>query len=78
MPFAVTVDGKTCSGCEKCVDVCTVQVFRMEAGKSFPANENDCTGCESCIGACEEEAITVKKLPPELSGTARSLLRDIL
>jgi NAD-dependent dihydropyrimidine dehydrogenase PreA subunit len=78
MPFAVTVDMKTCSGCEKCVDVCTVQVFQMKAGKSVPVNEKDCTGCESCIEACEEEAITVTKLPPDLSGTARSLLREIL
>lgn len=78
MPFAVTVDKGICTGCEKCVEVCTVQVFEMKKGKSVPVNEKDCSGCESCIEACEEGAVTVKKLPPGLSETARSLLRDIL
>ncbi|TFG40354.1 MAG: ferredoxin [Candidatus Aminicenantes bacterium] len=78
MPFAVAVDTEACSGCEKCVEVCTVQVFQVKEGRSVPENETACTGCESCIQACEEEAITVNRLPPELSGTARSLLRDIL
>jgi NAD-dependent dihydropyrimidine dehydrogenase PreA subunit len=78
MPFAVTVDTEACSGCEKCVEVCTVQVFHLKEGRPVPVNGNDCTGCESCIQTCEKEAITVDKLPPELSGTARSLLRDIL
>jgi NAD-dependent dihydropyrimidine dehydrogenase PreA subunit len=50
----------------------------MQDGKSVPTNENNYTGCESCTLVREEEAITVKKLPPELSGTALSLLREIL
>lgn len=78
MPFAVTVKKGKCTGCEKCVEVCTVQVFEMKEGKSDPVNEKDCSGCESCIEACEEGAITVEKLPPDLSDAARSLLRDIL
>jgi NAD-dependent dihydropyrimidine dehydrogenase PreA subunit len=78
MPFAVIVDKEICTGCEKCVEVCTVQVFEMKKGKSVPVNEKDCSGCESCIEVCEEGAVTVKKLPPGLSETARSLLRDIL
>jgi len=78
MPYRVTVDQGKCTGCEVCLDTCTVQVFEIRNGKSFPMNEKNCVGCESCIGACEEKAIKVSALGTDLSPTLQSLLKDIL
>ncbi len=59
MGYEVTVDTKKCEGCEECVEVCPVDVFEMENGKSVPVNAEECLGCESCVEVCDEEAITV-------------------
>ncbi len=77
MAFKVVVDQAKCKGCEECVEACTAQVFEMQEEKSVPVNDDKCFGCESCCEACEESAITVVDLRPDLSETARSLLRDI-
>jgi NAD-dependent dihydropyrimidine dehydrogenase PreA subunit len=57
--FTTTVDAEKCEGCEECVDVCPVEVFEMEDGKSVVANEDECLGCESCLEVCEHDAISV-------------------
>ena len=59
MGYEVVVDKKKCEGCEECVEVCPVDVFEMEDGKSVPVNAEECLGCESCVEVCDEEAITV-------------------
>lgn len=78
MAFKVVVDQAKDKGCEECVEACTAQVFEMQEEKSVPVNDDKCFGCESCCEVCEESAITVVDLRPDLSETARSLLRDIL
>jgi len=78
MVFKVAVDGKKCKGCEDCIEVCTVNVFEMQKGKSVPVNIEECLGCGSCAEGCKEKAITVEELKPDLSEIARSLLGDIL
>ena len=61
MAFNVIVDEDKCVGCEECVDVCPVEVFEMEDGKSVVANGEECLGCESCVEVCEEAAIVVEE-----------------
>jgi NAD-dependent dihydropyrimidine dehydrogenase PreA subunit len=61
MAFNPIVDEDKCVGCEECVDVCPVEVFEMEDGKSKPVNAEECLGCESCVEVCEEGAITVEE-----------------
>lgn len=78
MVFRVVVDIETCKGCEDCLEVCTVNVFEMREHKSMPVYEEACIGCRNCVEVCKEEAITVEELKPEMSETARLLLRDIL
>ncbi len=62
MAFNVNVDEEKCAGCEECVDVCPVEVFEMQDGKSVPVNADECLGCESCVEVCEEGAITVEEI----------------
>ena len=78
MAFKVAVDGKKCKGCEDCIEVCTVDVFEMQEGKSAPVNVDECLGCGSCVEVCKEKAIAVEELKSDLSEIARSLLGDIL
>ncbi len=61
MAFNPIVDEEKCEGCEECVDVCPVEVFEMQDGKSVPVNAEECLGCESCIEVCEPDAITVEE-----------------
>ena len=78
MPFKATVDKDKCTGCEECLEVCTVHVFETLEGKSVPVNVKECLGCGSCVEVCKEKAITVEELKLDLSEIARSLLGDIL
>ncbi len=59
MAYNVIVDTDKCTGCGQCVDICPVEVYEMNSGKSDPAQAEECLGCESCIEVCEFGAITV-------------------
>jgi NAD-dependent dihydropyrimidine dehydrogenase PreA subunit len=78
MAFKVTVDGEKCKGCEDCIEVCTVNVFELQEGKSVPGSVKECLGCGSCVEVCKERAIRVEELKSDLSEIVRSLLGDIL
>ena len=78
MSFKVELDKEKCSGCEECLDTCTVDVFEMRNGKSVPVNKKDCVGCLSCVEICEREAIKVEETGVAMSDTCATLLRDIL
>ncbi len=62
MSYEVTVDADKCVGCGECVDVCPVQVYELQDGKSEPVNSEECLGCESCVEVCENSAIEVKEM----------------
>lgn len=57
MSFSPVIDASKCTGCEEGVDVCPVEVFAMQSGKSVPVNADECLGCESCVEACGASAI---------------------
>lgn len=77
MAFKVIVNEKICTGCEECVEACTVEVFEVRDGRSVPVSIQKCLGCKSCIMVCERKAITVEELKAKLSDTAKSLFEDI-
>lgn len=74
MAFRVAVNREKCNGCEECLEVCTVGMFRMQSGKASPGEERECLGCESCVAVCDENAITVIDTRVALSSTCQSLL----
>ncbi|MBU4319054.1 MAG: 4Fe-4S binding protein [Proteobacteria bacterium] len=61
MAFNPIVDDGKCEGCGECVDVCPVEVFEMQDGKSVSVNADECLGCESCVEVCEPGAITIEE-----------------
>jgi NAD-dependent dihydropyrimidine dehydrogenase PreA subunit len=62
MSYQVEIDNDKCEGCEECVEVCPVDVFEMQDGKSVAVNAEECLGCESCVEVCDQEAITVTEI----------------
>jgi len=74
MAFRVAVDREKCNGCEECLEVCTVGMFRMQSGKASPVEDRECLGCESCVSLCDEDAIAVTDTRVALSDTCRRLL----
>jgi len=53
----VEVDGQTCIGCRRCVDVCPRAVFQMEGGHSLVVGEKRCVICRSCFSQCPTGAV---------------------
>lgn len=62
MGWSVIVDTDKCTGCGECIDICPVEVFELDEGKSVPINESECLGCESCVEVCEYDAITIREV----------------
>ena len=61
MAFNPVVDEEKCIGCGECVDVCPVEVYEIQNGKSVAVNAEECMGCESCVEVCEQDAITIEE-----------------
>ena len=61
MGYEVIVDQEKCEGCEECVEVCPVDVYEMQDGKSASINAEECLGCESCVEVCPSNAITINE-----------------
>jgi NAD-dependent dihydropyrimidine dehydrogenase PreA subunit len=60
--WQVSVDKEKCTGCGECTEVCPVDVYELNDGKSEPVNAEECLGCESCVEVCEAGAITVEEV----------------
>ena len=78
MAFKTTIDIARCNGCEECLEVCSAGVLEVRSGQAVAVHPEECLGCESCVEVCKENAITVKDMRVQLSGTCLSLLKDIL
>lgn len=61
MAYNPVVDFDKCVGCGECVDVCPVEVYELQDGKSNPVNAEECLGCESCVEVCEHSAIEINE-----------------
>lgn len=53
--MVVKVEPEKCSGCEVCIESCSVEAIEIVDGKAI-INEN-CNSCNMCLDVCPEEAI---------------------
>ena len=55
------IDQELCNGCGICVQICPMDVFRMDedSEKAIIRYPEDCMLCEFCVLDCPVEAITV-------------------
>ena len=56
-----SIDFSACTGCELCVDICPMDVFRMDPDRNvaFIKYLKDCQSCILCELECPAEAIYV-------------------
>lgn len=45
--------------CKTCHDICPVEVFEFNSGKTTVARAEDCIGCRACEVQCEDEAVKI-------------------
>jgi len=68
MFVSLEIDEKLCearqAGCQRCVDICPVDAFKLENGKIITVfdNEDECTFCNMCVEECPRAAVKVVKL----------------
>ncbi len=60
-PGLITVNQKICTGCGKCVAVCSDLSLELYEGKCRPSGKGvfGCIGCGQCMAVCPEDAISV-------------------
>jgi len=60
-PGIITVDPATCTGCGKCVSVCSDLSLELADGRCRPSGHGifECLGCGQCMAVCPEGAIEV-------------------
>lgn len=56
---SITIDRKKCVGCEDCVFICPVSVYKIEKKKAVVADRGSCCGetCRMCVDYCWKDAI---------------------
>ncbi|MFC1901439.1 ferredoxin family protein [Chloroflexota bacterium] len=55
------IDNTKCTGCGICVDLCNMDVLRLDTskGKAYIAYHEDCMTCFECALRCPEGAVKV-------------------
>ena len=56
--MAAEVDSEKCTGCGLCVDVCPVEVIKMEDDIAV-VDADGCTDCGACVDECPNDAISL-------------------
>jgi len=56
--MAAEVDAEKCTGCGLCVDVCPVEVIKMEDDIAV-VDADGCTDCGACVDECPNDAISL-------------------
>ena len=59
------VDARKCTGCSRCVEVCSVRCLEIEAGIAALPRPESCGSEEHCITECRDDAIQMAFVPME-------------
>jgi len=84
--FLPRVDGSTCNGCGKCVQVCPVEAMGLVSAndahnpKRRKARLDDriCLGCGVCLRACPQKSISLESRPERKLTPVDSVHRAVL
>ena len=70
----LTIDEKTCTGCESCIPACPFGALSMKENVAFV--DEKCTFCGACVDVCPVSAITLEK-DEKAGGVDTSAYRDV-
>lgn len=60
-----------CIGCGKCINICPLNVFKIEKQKPFVNCEDDCIHCNLCRDCCPVQAISIRHSWKQAIGIAK-------
>jgi Na+-translocating ferredoxin:NAD+ oxidoreductase RNF subunit RnfB len=64
---SIYIDPNTCTGCEKCINICPKDAILGKKGYIHMIDALDCTQCGVCVDICEEGSIVItEEKPPKL------------
>ena len=87
--FIPEIEGKSCNGCGKCVNVCPVEAMSLISAndphrpkmKLARLEEDLCLGCGLCVRSCPKDSIHLEARPQRvitpLNGTHRAVIMAI-
>jgi formate hydrogenlyase subunit 6/NADH:ubiquinone oxidoreductase subunit I len=87
--FIPEIEGESCNGCGKCVNVCPVEAMSLISAndphrpkmKLARLEENLCLGCGLCVRSCPKDSIHLEARPQRvitpLNGTHRAVIMAI-
>ena len=87
--FIPEIEGESCNGCGKCVNVCPVEAMSLISAndphrskmKLARLEEDLCLGCGLCVRSCPEDSIHLEARPQRvitpLNGTHRAVIMAI-
>jgi len=84
--FLPAVDGNTCTGCGRCVDVCPIGAVSLVSAadpkkrtkKKARVDEEACLGCGVCVRNCKADAMTLASRPERVITPVDSARRLLL
>jgi NAD-dependent dihydropyrimidine dehydrogenase PreA subunit len=60
--YVIVIDEKKCKVCGECVQICPVEIYKLDGNRVTVGNTDECSGCQSCISVCESQAITITEI----------------
>jgi len=58
--MSVKVDEKKCDGCGRCVEMCPMDILRLDKRKKPYVKYNECWYCGVCEIECPRKALTME------------------
>ena len=55
----IVIDQELCTGCGKCAEVCTMEIFTLENEKAKSCDVENCMVCRVCETECMVGAIHI-------------------